>query len=117
RATDAASNTSLVGSFSYALDTTAPVAPTVTAPKPLGNLTSINFTFTAEAGSTTQCRLVGPLSTSAWTACTSPTAVSLTDGDGSYRFEVRATDVAGNTGAVGSATYVLDTAAPAAPVV
>src|SRR5206468_12356092 len=83
RAIDAAGNVSPAGSFSYVLDTTAPIAPTVTPPPSPGNLTSISFSFSAEPGAATQCRLVGPLSTGAWTACTTPTAVNLTDGDGS----------------------------------
>jgi hypothetical protein len=117
RATDPAGNTSPVSSFSYTLDTVPPAAPVVTPPTSPGNVTSVNFTFTAEAGSSKECRLTGPGGVGAWTPCTSPTAINASQGDGTYTLEVRATDPAGNTGAVGSASYVLDTAAPAAPVV
>jgi hypothetical protein len=117
RATDAAGNTSSSGTAVYRLDTAAPAAPSVTGPASPGNATGVSFSFTAEAGSTTQCRVVGPASTSAWAACTSPYATTLSEGDGSYTFQVAATDAAGNTGATGTATYVLDQAAPSAPVV
>lgn len=53
------------------------------------------FTFTETAGESASCRLTGT-GAGAWEECTSP--VSYTDlAPGSYRFEVRATDLAGNT--------------------
>src|SRR5436309_1796945 len=90
--------------------------PSVTSAPPGRLATSSTFTFTAEAGSTTECRVVGPTSTTAWTTCTSPATVNANQGDGTYKLEVRATDASGNLGTVGSSgSYVLDTAAPAAP--
>ncbi|MFL6239023.1 MAG: Ig-like domain-containing protein [Actinomycetes bacterium] len=117
RATDVAGNVSATGSATYVLDTAAPAAPVVTPPHSPGNVTSVSFAFTAEAGAATQCRLTGPGGVGAWGSCTSPTVVAANQGDGTYTFEVRATDAAGNTSPVGSAAYVLDTAAPAPPVV
>ena len=117
RATDAAGNTSGAASGGYQLDTTAPAVPSLSAPASPSQSTSPSFTFTAEAGATTQCRLDGPAGVGSFGACTSPYVPSLTDGDGTYIVRVRATDQAGNTGATASASYVLDTTAPAAPVV
>ncbi len=51
-----------------------------------------------------------------WASCSSPKSFDLSgQPDGTYSFSVRATDVAGNTGAAASSSYSLDTAAPAPP--
>lgn len=70
------------------------------------------FTFSRPIWTTTSCRLTGPTA-SDWADCESP--VSYADlAPGSYRFEVRATDEAGNVQAVPAAhTWVID--APAGP--
>lgn len=117
--TDAAGNTSLVGSSgAYLLDTTAPVAPVVTPPAPTGRDRLPTWGVTAEPGATLECRVTGPALVRDWSACTAPVDVDLAgQPDGSYVLAVRATDAAGLTGAVGSGTYLLDTVAPAAPVV
>ena len=94
------------------------MTPTVTAPASPGNSTSATWAFNTPAGTVSfECRLDGPAGAGTWTACTSPSTVSLTQGDGTYTFLVRATDAASNVSAPGSASYVLDTVAPVAPTV
>ncbi len=117
--TDAAGNVSLfASSSSYLLDTTAPVAPVVTPPAPIGRDRLPTWGVLAEAGATLECRLTGTGLLRDWRACTAPVDVDLTGlPDGSYVLSVRATDKAGLTSPVGSGTYLLDTVAPAAPVV
>src|SRR5205085_8827729 len=78
---------------------------------------AVSFTFSAEAGATTACKLSGPGLAGAFAACTSPYAATLSNGDGTYTFSVRATDAAGNTGPTTSVIYLLDTTAPSAPSV
>ena len=53
-----------------------------------GKNTSVTYTFSAEAGATTECRLDGPAGVGPWVSCTSPRTVSLTQGDGFYVFRV-----------------------------
>ncbi len=119
RATDAVGLVSPVGSASYLMDRTAPAAPVfVNPPSSPARGRALTFTFTAEAGATSTCRLTSGLTVvSPDTTCTSPLAVSLAGlPDGSYTLSARATDAAGNTGAAQTSVYVLDTTAPAAPV-
>lgn len=120
--TDAAGNASPTGSSgAYLRDATAPAAPVVLSPTSPSSTPMPSFTFTAEAGSATACRVThdGALVQDWASGCTSPHVVDLTGApEGSYLLAVRSTDVAGNTGPVGSSLpYVLDTVAPDAPVV
>ncbi|MDT7570064.1 MAG: large repetitive protein [Actinomycetota bacterium] len=117
RATDAAGNVSQTGAATYALDTTAPPAPVVVQPASPGRSRTPSVTFTAEAGTTGSCKLSrGSTVLSDSAACSSPTTLNLTGlNDGAYTLSVRAVDAAGNIGPAGTATYVLDTTAPAAP--
>ncbi|MGH3373031.1 MAG: Ig-like domain-containing protein, partial [Nocardioidaceae bacterium] len=115
RATDAAGNVGAPAGNTYTLDTTAPAAPAITSePVSPGNDITPEWSFTAESGATTQCELRrGGVVVSAWGNCVSPAAYSVgSQPDGDYTFRVRATDAAGNTGAVQAGTYSLDTAAP-----
>ena len=120
RASDIAANESTETADTFALDRAAPAAPTVTS-GPTGDSqnASPSYAFTAEAGSTTECRLVRTgtaTPVSDWSACTSPRAYSLSaQADGEYTFAVRARDAAGNTGAAGTRVYTLDRTAPAPP--
>ena len=119
RATDAAGNVSAVGSSApYVLDTTGPVAPVVRGPSGPSQSRTPGFTWTSETGARAECRLshdgavVGE-----WTSCASPYAPSLTR-DGTWTLSVRLVDPAGNVSDTGtSGGYVLDTTAPATPVV
>ena len=116
-ATDPAGNVSPAGTASYTLDTTPPAAPVVTAPASPSNVTTPSFGITTAPYTTTTCTLTrdfivvwGPA------RCPAGGTFSLTYGDGDYALIVTATDLAGNTGPAGTATYTLDTVAPAAPV-
>ena len=118
RAVDEVGLRSTAGAASYVLDTGAPAAATVTAPASPSRTTNPSFTFTGEAGSTASCTVTsGATTVSGPAACSSPVVVDLSARpDGSYTLAVVLTDVAGNTGPAGTAAYVLDRAAPAAPV-
>ncbi len=118
RATDAAGNTGAAATGDYELDTTAPAAPSIdTAPGTPGSDAGPEWSFSAEAGASTECRLTsGATVVSDWGACTSPRSYDLTaQPDGTYTFAVRATDVAGNTGGAAQSDYELDRTVPPAP--
>lgn len=120
RATDTAGNTGSVTSATYELDTTTPGVPTITsAPSAFSTDVTPTWGFTAESGSTTECRLErGGATISPYSNCVTTKTYDLsTEGDGTYTFSVRATDGAGNTGIPTSSTYTLDTSAPNAPTI
>jgi large repetitive protein len=97
RATDAAGNVSATASYSWVVDTRAPV--TTLAASQTGN--DVSFTiFADESPVTFSCGLnSGPNS-----ACGSSVSYSnLADGD--YTFVAQATDAAGNTGTIASWTF------------
>ena len=111
RQTDTAGNTGPAASFTWTIDVTAPVAPTITAgPSGLTNQTAASFSFTGEAGATFQCALDG----AAFAVCTSPKAYSGL-ADGAHTFQVRQTDTAGNAGPAASRSWTVDASAPATP--
>ncbi|MDQ1687196.1 MAG: large repetitive protein [Frankiaceae bacterium] len=121
---DLAGNLSPATSKTYLLDTGPPPAPVITlVGKNPGNDVTPTWTFTAEPLATTQCQLnLGATVLSPWGPCPGGTVTyDLTPldptvtPDGDYTLFVRATDAAGNTGALGSSTYSLDTIAPGAP--
>ncbi|MEO6204256.1 MAG: Ig-like domain-containing protein, partial [Mycobacteriales bacterium] len=118
RATDAAGNVSAVGSGTYVLDTVPPGAPNVADPTSPGRSRTPVVTFTTEPGTTTTCRVSKATTViTASAPCTSPATLDLAgQPDGAYTLSVRAVDLAGNVGPASTATYVLDTAAPAAPI-
>lgn len=114
RNSDAAGNQSLTATRTYRLDRAAPGAPTVGSPASPSNVSNPTWSITAEAGATTECRL----DAGAWTACAgSFTTVFGSGSDGVHTLTVRATDTAGNLGPEAIASYLLDTMAPAAPVI
>ncbi|HEY3451114.1 MAG TPA: YCF48-related protein [Myxococcales bacterium] len=78
-------------SASFWVDLTLP--DTIIDPQPpaVTSLTALQIAFRASEESTFECRL----DQGDFAACTSPASVSLTS-EGPHRFEVRATDVAGN---------------------
>jgi hypothetical protein len=114
RSRDALGNTSAVVTSTVVLDTTAPAAPTVSAPPSPNNSRTPSWTLTTEPDARLECRLTGPNGVpSAWATCASPHVTDLSGRpDGSYLLEARATDLAGNRGPSGGARYVLDTTAP-----
>jgi hypothetical protein len=114
--TDAAGNTSLVGSWTYLLDTARPDRPQVQGPTgPAGDPRPM-VTLTGEAGGSWTCVLTGP-GGSVPVACGAGEVALLLDRDGSWTLAVTQTDAAGNTSLVGSWTYLLDTARPDRPQV
>jgi hypothetical protein len=115
-ATDAAGNTSAAGSASYTLDTTAPPVPSVVAPpSPAQSLSPSFLVSDTEAGVTFTCTTTPSVPLS---ACGGSVTLDLSGSpDGVYTLSVTATDAAGNTSAAGSASYILDTTPPPAPVV
>ncbi|MBE2314543.1 Ig-like domain repeat protein [Solirubrobacter sp. CPCC 204708] len=114
RARDAAGNVDPEpATRTFTVDTAAPDTTITSGPTGTTNNASPSFGFTAETGATFECRLDGPGSTvGTWVACTSPRAVGpLTDG--TYTFNVRARDLAGNTDASpATRTFTVETAAP-----
>ena len=106
--------TSEPASDNYTLDMTDPDAPTLNGPNPdPGRITTGQWTFSGETGAVIECRLEkGALVIQDWTNCASPESHSLVDGDGTYAFNVRQTDAAGNTSPVATDTYDLDATAP-----
>ena len=109
RQTDPAGNVSPLASHRWKLDTTAPEAPVVVSgPVASTTIRDTTFEFTAEPGTTIECRLDG----AAWTICTSPLNLgSLSLGD--HTLELRSTDAAGNVS--GTRTERWTIVSPATP--
>jgi subtilisin family serine protease len=116
RATDAAGNTDATpANRTWTVDTAAPVVTIDSKPAALTNDTNTSFGFSSEeADSTFECSLSQGAQPEAFVPCSSPKSYApLTDG--TYTFKVKATDVAGNTGAPASYSFEVDTTKPAAP--
>lgn len=98
------------GTLQVTIDTAVPAAPTFqsTPSNPTASNTP-SFTFSAEASAAFECQLLP--SNSLWRACTSPHAYDA-QVNGTYTFNVRATDIAGNVSANGSYTWQIGTTAP-----
>lgn len=96
----------------FVVDTTAPQSTVTFGPAAVGVDRNPSFQFTADqAGSTFECRLTTETE-GTWNACESPFRPG-TLSDGNYRFEVRATDPAGNEEAVGASfDFRIDTVTP-----
>jgi hypothetical protein len=103
-ATDAAGNVGqATHSFSFTVDTAAPLVTIVVPPSPTDtNDRTPEFTFSVEPGGTavtTSCRVYVPFTTPpAGVPCSSPYTVPDPLDDGTYVFEVIAEDAAGNVG-------------------
>jgi len=92
-------------------DKAAPQTTITSGPSGVSDDTTPTFEFSSdETGSSFECRVDG----AAFASCSSPhTTAPLADGP--HTFEVRATDVAGNTdGSPASRAFTIDTAGPAA---
>ena len=95
----------------WTVDATAPAAPTITsAPAATTTSTSASIAFTGESGATFSCSI----DNGAFATCTSPRALSGL-AIGAHSFRVRATDAAGNTGAVATANWTVQ-AVPTGPI-
>jgi predicted phage tail protein len=126
RAIDSAGNTGAATTRTWDIDATGPDAPSIStgpANASATTSTSASFAFTAtdNTGGTGvasyECRLDGPGgSTGSWATCTSPRAYTSL-AVGTYTFNVRAIDTAGNTGTTATRTWTIDTAEPDPPAV
>ena len=126
-ATDAAGNTGVASSaLSVTIDTTAPVAPSITSFTPdtgtagdgITTANVLTLTGTAEANSTVKvfdgATLLGSAvanASGAWTYTTAALA------NGAHSLTATATDAAGNTGVASAALAVTVMAPPGAPVI
>ncbi|HYN18164.1 MAG TPA: Ig-like domain repeat protein, partial [Actinomycetes bacterium] len=109
RAADGAGNLGH-DSLTFTIDRTAPAAPTLTTVPPPTSGPAATFEFTTtDPTAVFECRLDGPT----WTFCSSPQTYGAL-ADGSYSFDVRAVDGAGNVGATTSRTWTVDATAPTA---
>lgn len=109
RATDALGNIGEPAQFGWTVDRSAPGVSLVDVvpPEPVTRQTGIHIVFTSPESATHECRL----DQSAFAACVSPfTAQSLADGI--HSVEIRATDLAGNTGVAAAYSWTIDTVAP-----
>ena len=115
RQTDALGNVGSAATVTWTIDTTAPAAPTINRTSPIANPT--NSTTQAisyggiESGATTQCKLDAAASAP---CSASPFTLSALSG-GSHTVTITQTDVAGNTSAPASVSWVVDTTPPPAP--
>ncbi|MGH3145384.1 MAG: hypothetical protein ACRDTR_06230, partial [Rubrobacter sp.] len=95
-------------SYTWTVDTTAPVTTLDSTPDATSTETTATFRFSSEAGATFECKLDDAAS---FTECSSPQ--TYTDlSEGSHTFEVRATDALGNVEEPVSYTWTVDTIAP-----
>ena len=120
-AIDAAGNTSTDATRTYALDRTVPPAPTIDGgPPATGSGRALSWDFSGAGAAAFECRLQRPDGTDvvAWGTCSSPFQHTLGAGepDGDYVFSVRGESGTGVDGPERTATYDLDTAKPAPPV-
>ncbi len=96
-------------SFTWTIDTTAPITTLDSTPDELTTQTGASFEFSSDDPQATfECKL----DDGSFAACTSPVELSGL-GDGDHGFEVRATDPAGNVESPPVAfAWVVDTTAP-----
>ncbi|MBD3916746.1 Ig-like domain repeat protein [Nocardioides hwasunensis] len=116
RAVDAAGNTGPMTSRSFTVDTVAPVSRVVGANSGTVVGSSVSFQFVTDdeaAGTELQCRLLAQGDTTTQFApCTSGQASYGALADGTYTFEVRAVDAAGNVGPVVRRSFVVNVGRP-----
>ena len=110
RATDAAGNTGDAAGNAWRVDTVVPTTTIDSGPADPSNSGSASFAFGADEAAEFECRL----DAGEWTACGGSQSYADLD-DGAHRFEVRATDAAGNAGEAVYA-WTIDTVAPQATI-
>jgi serine protease AprX len=110
---DAAGNVSRTPARTFVVDTTAPVVSIQAAPVGVVNTPRPTFAFESEPGANLECRIdAAGQPSGSFEPCASPVQLGPL-ADGTYRFVVRATDMAGNVGAeAASAEFTVDTVAP-----
>lgn len=108
-AEDAVGNRGAVVSHSWVIDIPAPpaVIDTTVPAESLTNSTDMNIAFSAAGADSFECRLDG----ANFGVCTSPQSYSGL-GEGQHVFEVRGLNSLGESGAVASHTWVVDTQGP-----
>ncbi len=109
RAKDALGNTDATpASYTWSVDSAAPDTTILSTPSNPSTNTTPSFTFSSEPGATFECKL----DSGAFTACTSPFTTPVLS-NGSHTFQVRATDILGNTDTTpASYTWTVDTVSP-----
>jgi len=118
RATDNAGNTGPATTFSWSVDTTAPITTINAKPANSAASAAASFIFSADdSGGSGVAGFECKLDAAAFDACDSPQAYKSL-ADGSHKFSVRAIDEAGNVEAEpASYAWSIDTSVPAAPEV
>lgn len=111
RAFDKAANISLVYSYSWSVDITAPVLAIGQKPNAFSNSASASFTFSSSKPSTFECQI----DNGAFAACSSPRDYANLAA-GNHTFAVRGTDSANNVSQPTSYTWMIDVVAPSVPV-
>jgi hypothetical protein len=122
RAVDAALNRGSPAASTIVLDRATPGTPSLAvSPGTTGSTRNPTVTFSAAGASTYECRFVYGTSDvlAEWRPCSSPLAESIPAyyPDGDYTLSVRGTSASLVTGPEATGTYVLDTMAPAAPLI
>ena len=94
----------------WSVDLTGPDTTIVSGPPPVGNSSSVTFTFSAsESPATFECK---DALASTWISCASPLTLNGI-ADGTYTFQIRAKDAFGNPDATpASRTFTIDTVVP-----
>ena len=119
RQTDQVGNASKAGTFTWVVDTAAPLAPTITPISTPNHHTNMILSATLiESSGSSECQL----DDGGWTACTTRSGDVITFvvhnlTQGQHNFQVRQTDTAGNVGEPDSVQWTIDTQAPDAPQV
>jgi hypothetical protein len=103
RATDGAGNQGGATSYSWTIDTVAPVTTIDGAPSSPSTDRGPSFEFSASEAADFECKL----DAGDWSPCTSPQRYTGL-ADGAHTFGVRATDPAGNLGSAASYTWTIE---------
>ena len=115
RAIDTAGNVDQSpATFSWSIDTAAPVVTIDSGPSGLTNDPTPTFTFSSEPGVSFECSIDKGTPNFGSCAGANSHTPDAPLADGPYTFRVRATDNAGNPG-IATQSFTLDTAAPPAP--
>jgi alpha-tubulin suppressor-like RCC1 family protein len=111
-ASDAAGNSDpSPATYAWTIDTAGPATTINSGPSGITGDNTPSFAFTSEDGATFECQLNG----GDWLPCASPHECGVQP-DGDHTFRVRATDAAGNTGAVATRSFTVDSAAPSVTI-
>ncbi|MEA2147078.1 MAG: hypothetical protein QOG59_2665, partial [Solirubrobacteraceae bacterium] len=109
--TNPAGTTSPRAANIWTVDAHTPAAPAITA-QPAQHSSTSSFSFTGEHGTSFSCKIDG----GSYAPCASPFAPTGL-ADGRHTFWVTQTDSSGTTSSASSTSWVLDTTAPAAPLI